>query len=449
MTILSQGFSAFVMTLVATLCIQHQLLRAADAVPPATEVVQPPVKPWGPSRPISADSEPAIEVVAGPLQFTENQVLHNFTYAYGIIAADFDGDGDIDLTGADAEPNCNLYLLRNDGQGRFTHSYIQKYAGDQDQATRMERHAAGDMNGDGLLDIVIVHNLNWDIRWFEHPGIDAIDKPWKIHRISPPKGVPGSYDVAIADLDADGDLDVAASSWRYGNRFDWFENNGDGSKWTRHEFDSDLGETRTIDVGDFNGDGKPDLLGTARIGNVVMWYENSGNPLQDGWKKHVIDDQTVNPTHGHPVDLDGDGDLDVVMTYGLAGVLGNNSPDSHQVAWYENLGPAGKDDKWKKHVIAPSFPQGFEAVAGDLDGDGDVNVVATGWSSEGRIAWFENPGDPRGTWKMHTLKKLWPMANTVVLADVDNDGRLDIAACAEHGANEIRYWHNDGARKEQ
>src|SRR5207247_2123723 len=83
------------------------------------------------------------------------------------------------------------------------------------------------------------------------------------------------------------------------------------------------------------------------------------------------------PAHGHPVDLDGDGDLDVVMAFGIAAAVGNDSPDSHQIAWYENLGQ-GLGAEWKKHPIAASFPQGFEAVAGDLDGAGDLDVAEPG-----------------------------------------------------------------------
>jgi len=132
------------------------------------------------------------------------------------------------------------------------------------------------------------------------------------------------------------------------------------------------------------------------------------------------------------------------MAFGIAAPVPNNSPDSHQVAWYENVGKPGRGTSWKKHTIAASFPQGFEAVAGDLDGDGDLDVVATGWSPDGRIAWFENPGDPTHKWAMHMIKDHWSNAVTVVLADLDNDGRLDIVACAERGANEIRWWRNLG-----
>jgi len=51
---------------------------------------------------------------------------------------------------------------------------------------------------------------------------------------------------------------------------------------------------------------------------------------------------------------------------------------------------------WRKHVIACAFPNAFEAVAADLDGDGDSGVVASGWAQPGQVALFENHGDLRG-----------------------------------------------------
>lgn len=398
----------------------------------------------------SAEPEAPKAVVAGPLQFTEHRLLFNYTYSYACAAHDLDGDGNLDLTSSDAEPNSNLYLLLGDGKGNFKHSFIQKYAKLDDQPIRLERHAIGDINRDGRPDIVIVDNLKWDVRWFENPGKEAITQPWKLHRVAAPKEVPGSYDVALADLDADGDLDVAVSSWRFGNRFDWFENvgsPGDGSKWKRHQVDDMIGETRTIIIADFNRDGQPDLLGTSRTGNLVVWYDNPGTlkatPAAP-WKKHIIDDKTLSPMHGHAVDMDGDGDLDVLMIYGL---VTPDSPDSHQIAWYENVGKKGLGTEWKKHVIVAKFPSGFEAVAGDLDGDGDIDVVATGWTPKGRLAWVENTGDPKTAWKLHSIKENWPNAVTVIIADLNKDGRLDIAASAERGANELRWWRNDGPAK--
>ncbi len=396
-----------------------------------------------------ARAEAPKTIEAGPLKLLEQRLLGGHTYSYACAAADLDGDGDLDLTSSDAEPNSNLYLLQNDGKGIFKHSFIQKYEKQPDQPIRLERHAVGDINRDGKPDVVIVDNLWSDIRWFENPGNESLTRPWKLHRIAQPKEVPGSYDVALADLDGDGDLDVASSSWN-GKRFDWFENigsPGSGDKWQRHEIAADIGETRTIAIADFNRDGKPDLLGTARTTNQTVWFANSGKPATEPWKKNIIDDKAVAPVHGHPVDLDGDGDLDVLMAFGLVAPVAANSPDSHQVAWYENVGKPGLGTEWKKHLIASGFPQGFEAVAGDLDGDGDQDVVATGWSPSGQIAWFENTGDPKSSWKQHSIKQNWSNAVTVIVADLDKDGRLDIIACAERGANEIRWWRNLGAAK--
>ena len=394
------------------------------------------------------DTTPHPETViqCGPIKFIERRLLGNYTYSYACAAADLDGDGDLDLTSADAEPNSNLYLLRNHTAGRFETSFIQRYSEHADQPIRLERHAIGDVNRDGRSDVVIVDNLRSDIRWFENPGPENLSNPWPLHRVAQANEVPGSYDVALADLDADGDLDVASSSWK-GERIDWFENvgrPGNGQVWQRHEVANKIGETRTIAIADLNRDGQLDLLATARTTNQVMWFEREGEMPLNSWKMHSIDQSTHAPAHGHPVDLDNDGDLDVVVACGIAAPDSATIENSHQVAWYENVGAPGRANTWKKHLISTGFLQGFEAVAGDLDSDGDLDVVATGWSPHGQIAWFENSGDPRRPWKQHSIKQRWSNAVTVIVADLDRDGRLDIVACAERGANELRWWRNAG-----
>ena len=200
---------------------------------------------------------------------------------------------------------------------------------------------------------------------------------------------------------------------------------------------------------DFDGDGDIDLLGTGRKAGQVIWYENHLVSGSVAWKKHLIDDKSPCPTHGNPVDMDGDGDLDVVMALGFYYRPGSANSDAslqrddNQIVWYENNGKPATG-LWKKHVIGPRFDDAFEAVAGDLDGDGDIDVAATSWRNPGRVVWFENHGDPQGKWTRHILKNNWRSANQIIIADFNGDGRPDIAACAEHGSYELRWWRNEG-----
>lgn len=366
------------------------------------------------------------------IRFSEQLIMGGFGYAFGLAVADLDGDGHLDITAADADGRA-LYWFQNDGEGHFTRHFIQR----EHPKPRLERHAIGDINGNGVPDVVIVENLTGDLYWFENSGTPADGNLWTPHAITI-GGMPYAYDVALADLNGDGLLDVAASGWK-AHQVAWFENPGtpDG-EWVKHLLDGDIAEARTIRVADFDGDGNPDLLATGTGSDLVVWYQHPGGPGTGDWHKRVIDDSTVRPVHGHPVDMDGDGDMDVVMATGMGA-----DPPRGSVVWYENDGhpDAGA---WKKHVICQALPQAFEAFAADVDGDGNMEVAVTAWGEHGGLYLFKHDGDPRGPWRNQVLKEDWMKANQVVVADLDGDGRLDILAEAERGSNEVRWWRNLG-----
>lgn len=255
--------------------------------------------------------------------FTEHLIADNYFYAYGIAAADLDGDGDIDITSADARGYA-MYWYENDGRGDFKRHSIAV-----DEAGWFERHAIGDIDRDGHLDVVVVKNRDGHIVWFENGGRPDDGDSWNRHVIT--TDCKRAYDVELVDLNDDGWLDVVASGYK-GDTISWFMNPGSGSSgvaWQREIIDPELAEARTVRVADFNGDGKPDILATGFGADLIVWYEQT-NRASHGWRRHVVDDQTPQPVHGEPADIDFDGDVDVVMALGMRAVNREPTPDTRQ-----------------------------------------------------------------------------------------------------------------------
>ena len=398
-----------------------------------------------------------------PLSFTEQLIWGGFNYNWGVQAIDLDGDGALDLTASDAlagrmkaEPfagktpagpvettgiRSNLYWFKNDGKGNFERRFIAR----NDPHGRLERHVIADINKDGRPDVVVVDNFYGDILWYENPGMTALARGdlWKKYFITK-GGMLGAEDLTVADFDGDGHIDVAAAGWRLGNRYMWFRNPGKAAgEWRGFYIDGGFPVARSIFAGDVNADGRSDLLATSDAASIILWYENvAAAKDQVEWRRNVIDlpgaPPAGQPVFGKLVDLNRDGRLDILMAFG-----GWGTSKEGGVAWYENSGVEDGRVQWKKHLITDALPGGFEAVAADLDGDGDLDVVATG-ETPGQIAWFENPGDPAGRWVKHTLRAEWIHANQVIVADVNHDGRPDIVAVADYGSLELRWWRNEG-----
>ncbi|MDA1056027.1 MAG: VCBS repeat-containing protein [Planctomycetota bacterium] len=404
---------------------------------------------------IAGGEEPAV-------RFSERLIADKYGYTFGVAAHDLDGDGDFDLTNVDIvgkNPSAAALLwFENDGKGAF-----QRHVIHEKESGWLERHSVGDLNGDGRPDIAVVSNRDGLLLWFAHPG-ENVTGMWKRYVIT--SDCPNAYDVVLADIDSDGDLDAASAGY-VSHTLAWYENPGpDGwdREWSRHVIDTMLTENRTIRLGDLNRDGRMDLVAASvgasfatageaaeptQHGASVVWFENPGRPSGTPWKKHVIDDRTRGPIHGHAVDFDRDGDLDVVMAFGMRPE--HVPEDRHEIAWYENVGQPGDSTAWKRHVVGP-LPCAFETVAVDVDGDDDLDLAATAWSKGDRVVWFENSGDPRGKWTMHVISEKYLAANQVIAADLDGDGRPDIIATADdgsrrvQGANELRWWRNEGRK---
>jgi hypothetical protein len=244
-----------------------------------------------------------VRAVRPPVKFSEHLIAGQYDYAYGLAAADLDGDGDLDLTSVDirdkAKPvgmqRSSLYWFENDGRGTFRRRLI--VAGEPGW---FERHAAGDIDGDGKPDVAVVNNQpdvasganpRGHVVWFTRNDRQATGQ-WNQYVIT--SKCTRAYDVALVDLDGDALLDAAVSGYTT-NVVSWYKNPGkDGwdQEWAQIKIDVRMPEARTIRAGDFNGDGRPDLLSTSfgyanvRLdvtdgsvhGCSVVWYENPGRP---------------------------------------------------------------------------------------------------------------------------------------------------------------------------
>ncbi len=194
-----------------------------------------------------------------------------------------------------------------------------------------------DMDGDGDPDVVISDRFGSlrGCRWLENPGPGPLQtKPWKNHFM-------GARDkevlsMALADLDRDGlqDALVAVKDMKilFLRRLD-----RSGRRWQTHVISADFaaGNTRAVAVADVNRDGRPDLVFTtwnARGRHGVMWLEYKKSPFERHWQAHPISGtrRGIKYDRIEMVDLDGDGDLDLLTCEEREGGRGLG------VIWYEN-----------------------------------------------------------------------------------------------------------------
>ena len=242
--------------------------------------------------------------------------------------------------------------------------------------------------------------------------------------------LPRTSDARAADFDGDGDLDVIVGSfgWRTTGNITLLENRT--TNWRAPTFIPKLIDPRSgaihVPTIDIDKDGKPDFIALlAQQHESVIAFVGGGKDL--AFTQKVIY-EAPHPNWGSSgidlVDLDKDGDMDVLLTHGDTFDDFVIKP-YHGVIWLENTGTF----PFVEHRLA-TLPGAQRAQAADLDGDGDLDVVVSAFVSgeaSARLAslvWLEQTAP--GRFERHTLESGTPSHATLDLGDVDGDGKPDI-----------------------
>lgn len=196
--------------------------------------------------------------------------------------------------------------------------------------------------------------------------------PWQLERVADL-----SQDEALSagDIDRDGRTDLLL-----GTR--WLRNEGRGL-FRPYAIDPARDNPDRNVLVDINGDGRLDaVVGFEAISvpGDVVWYEQGPSPRRP-WKQHRVG-TVIGPMSLDVADLDKDGDFDIIV-----GEHNLRQPETARLLWFENQDGRGK--RWREHLINIGDEHHDGALVIDVDGDGDLDVLSIGWG-HGKVLWYEN-----------------------------------------------------------
>jgi hypothetical protein len=255
----------------------------------------------------------------------------------------------------------------------------------------------GDINGDGKPDLVLAHYNHSGIIWVDFSGPKPIvhrvgldtsrDKGVAspdgiVHTVSSNSRAEDGHGIGIADINGDGKADILTP---YG----WFENiDANHDKWKWHP-DWDLGDAGFPIIGyDVNNDGKMDIIYGEGHSYGLFWLEQEGSGATRHWVRHVIDESYSQIHALKLVDLDGDGQPELLTGKRYRGHSGND-PGSYDplVVYYYKIN--SKTAKFTRYAISVNGTAGAgtQFVTADFDKDGDIDIATAGKTG---VHYFEN-----------------------------------------------------------
>ena len=291
---------------------------------------------------------------------------------------------------ASKNPNFELNILDENNKGRID---------------------IGDIDGDSKNDIV-VHTWNTSIAWYKYPN-------WEKTVIVANDDIKGDK-IQLVDLDNDSDLDVVCSYDNRGRNVWWFENPlpsrdpGLGN-WIGHFIGSGHQEMKDVEVLDLDHDGKLDVAARHQD-RIYLYFQNTPTD----WTQKIL---YIQEREGMDVgDIDSDGDEDIVLN----GFWLENPDDPRNDNWPEY----SIDSLWYKQNEHEWRDNACKVQVSDINQDGRVDVIFSHSETTGYpIAWYEtvNPKGSDNAWTKHVIGFV-DNCHTLQVADMDNDGDLDVVA---------------------
>ncbi|MCA9504263.1 MAG: VCBS repeat-containing protein [Myxococcales bacterium] len=283
--------------------------------------------------------------------------------AYSVLAADLDGDSDLDVLSSSITDDKIAWYANTNGSGSFGPQQVISTLADLPRSI-----AVADVDGDSDLDVLSASVNDDEVAWYANDGTGAFGPQQVISTLAD-----GPVSVFAADLDGDGDADALSASIN-DNEIAWYANDGSGSFAAQQIISTAALRPQWVTARDVDGDGDVDVLSASQDDDKVAWYENLDGQGTFG-PQQVLSATTDFAAMVYVADLDGDGDEDVLSA----------SANDGKIAWYEQtnvsdpLDPDSDDD---------GLLDGFEVMNGldpldpDMDGDGlldgmEVNTYGT------------------------------------------------------------------------
>jgi hypothetical protein len=340
-----------------------------------------------------------------------------------------------------------------------------QFAAERLATLRNPAHVARcDLDGDQRMDLVVADLGSFDVRdhelgrvvWLRSAEDGSIEEQVLL------EGVGRVADVEPLDFDGDGDTDliVAEFGWIKSGSLHLLENLGAGrgtDRFANQTLDRRHG-TSHVPIVDLNQDGRPDFVALiSQEHEVVEAFLNAGDGTFHRERLYAARDPAFGSSGLWPVDLDQDGDLDMLLTNG-------DTFDSFYlkpyqgIRWLENIG------NWQfvEHQLL-LMPGVFQSVTGDFDGDGDLDIAAAAFVPQNlltnvsdrrldSIVWLEQTVP--GTFVRHLIEDSFCHHVTLVAGDFDDDGDLDLVtgnfdATQKSQMPACTWWRNNSPHSDR